>query len=299
MKKNIIKDFSFSNDSKDIIKLNFLKKVSKTSVCVSKKTGLVYYDKFKKSSEVLNEWSKKIYNGKMNQNSNNYTDDVPAMSARHFYVLDFLKRFIKIEDKKLIDFACGEGGLLIKARKFFNVSNLNGVEHSKRNISYIKKRFKKEKIKLPNLYQSNIENFSLNIKADLGTLTWTLCNCSEPLKILGSISNNLKKDGYLIVAESSRILVPFRKSIYNYFNSKADIGHTHPWHWSFNSLSNIFKVCGFELVKNNRYWDENDLVLIFKNTKKFNQKYKVDNYLEVIDYLKRWNKESRNYNLPK
>ena len=89
MKKYIIKDFSFSNDSKDIVKLNFLKEVSKTSVCVSKKTGLVYYNKFKKSSEVLNEWSKKIYNGRMNQNSNNYTDDVPAMSARHFYVLDF------------------------------------------------------------------------------------------------------------------------------------------------------------------------------------------------------------------
>ena len=64
MKKNIIKDFTFSNKPEDYIKLSFLKKVSKTSVCVSKKTGLVFHNKFKSSSEVLEEWSNKIYNYK-------------------------------------------------------------------------------------------------------------------------------------------------------------------------------------------------------------------------------------------
>ena len=68
--------------------------------------------------------------------------------------------------------------------------------------------------------------------------------------------------------------------------ANKDSGHTHPWHWSYNSINNIFKVCGFELVKNNRYWDENDMVLIFKNSKKFNQKFKFDNYLKVIEFLK-------------
>tara|TARA_B100000579_G_C22728114_1_gene802771 strand:+ start:218 stop:1162 length:945 start_codon:yes stop_codon:yes gene_type:complete len=300
--KPLIKDFLFKNTTKDFIELKFLKKISKTKICVSKKTGLVFHNKFKSSKEVLEEWSKKIYvnkkSGKDKGNlikQNKYSDDFPGMSARHFYVLDFLSRFIKFKNKKIIDFACGEGGLLIKAKKYFNVKNSSGVEHSKRNILYIKQRFKSEKIKLPNLYQSNIESFLLKEKADVGILTWTLCNCSEPLKIVESISKNLKKNGYLIVAESSRILVPFKKPIHNCFHPKSDVGHTHPWHWSYNSLSNIFKIYGFELIKSNRYWDENDLVLIFKNSKKFNQNFIFDNYLKVIDFFKRWKMESKNY----
>ena len=295
MREYIIKDFTFKNKPKDYIKLNFLKKISKTNVCVSRKTGLIFHNKFKSSSEVLNEWSNRIYNRKNDPKNNNYTDDFPGMSARHYFVLDFVSRFMNFKNKKIIDFACGEGGLLIKARKYFKGTDLNGVEYSKRNILLIKKRFKKEKIKLPKLYQSNIEDFSMIKKADIGILTWTLCNCSEPLKIINSISNNIKKDGYLIVAESSRFLVPFKKLINNYFVSKLDVGHTHPWHWSYNSLCNIFKVCGFELIKNNRYYDENDIVLIFKNSRKFNQKYKFDSYLKVINFLKRWKNESKNY----
>ena len=299
MREYIIKDFTFKNKPKDYIKLNFLKKISKTNVCVSRKTGLIFHNKFKSSSEVLNEWSNRIYNRKNDPKNNNYTDDFPGMSARHYFVLDFVSRIMNFKNKKIIDFACGEGGLLIKARKYFKGTDLNGVEYSKRNILLIKKRFKKEKIKLPKLYQSNIEDFSMIKKADIGILTWTLCNCSEPLKIINSISNNIKKDGYLIVAESSRFLVPFKKLINNYFVSKLDVGHTHPWHWSYNSLCNIFKVCGFELIKNNRYYDENDIVLIFKNSGKFNQNYKFDSYLKVINFLKRWKNESKNYKFPK
>ena len=52
---------------------------------------------------------------------------------------------------------------------------------------------------------------------------------------------------------------------------------------------------GFELVKENRYYDVNDLVLIFKNSKKFSQKINFDNYKEVIKFLKRWVKESKHY----
>ena len=101
MKENVIKDFTFNNKTEDYVKLNFLKKVSKSSVCVSKKTGLVFHNKFKSSSEVLNEWSNKVYNyKKMDPRNNYYTDDSPGMSARHFYVLDFLSRFMNFKKKK-------------------------------------------------------------------------------------------------------------------------------------------------------------------------------------------------------
>jgi len=294
-KSRITQDFTFSNKSSDLIELNFLKKVSKTPVYVSKKTGLVFHNKFKSSREIVKEWSEKIHAKNMDPKNNSYTDDVTGMSARHYYVLDMLNRFIDLKDKRVIDFAFGEGGLLLKAKKYFNIKNLLGVEHSSRNILKIKSRLNKNNIKIPEIYNSTIEELSLKKKAEIGILTWTLCNCSEPLSIIKSISENIKTNGYLIVAESSRILVPFKKPIFNYFNPKKDVGHTHPWHWSFNSLNNIFKLCGFELINANRYFDENDLVLIFKNSKKFNQTFQFDKYLGVIKFFKRWNEESKNY----
>lgn len=291
----IYKDFTFSNKKKDLVELKFMKNISKTNVCVSKKTGLVFHNKYRTSLEVLNNWTNKIFSNKKDPNRNYYTDNIPGMRSRHFFVLDFLSRIVEFKNKKIIDFACGEGGLLLLAKKFYKIKNLLGVEHSKKNILKIKKRFKSQNLKNPILINSTIEDFLYKEKVDIGILTWTLCNCSEPIKIIESISKNLKKNGYLIVAESSRILVPYKKPIFNCFVKNIDCGEDHPWHWSFNSLINIFKFCGFELVKNNRYWDENDLVLVFKNSKKFNQKYNFDNYLKVISFLKRWKKESKNY----
>ena len=124
-----------------------------------------------------------------------------------------------------------------------------------------------------------------------------MCNCSEPLEVVDALSKSIKKNGYIVVAESSRLMVPFKKVIGNYFNKIKKAGHYHPWHWSLNSLSNIFKIYGFELVKYNRYWDEDNLVLIFKNTGKVNEnKINFDNYKKISDFLIRWHKESKNYN---
>ena len=292
----IKKDFTFENNSKDTIKLKFLNRHSKTPVYISKKTGLVFHNTPFSSQKILEEWSSKHFGKKMNIKKHIYTDNIPEMRARHYYVLDTLNSFIKIKDRKLIDFAFGQGGLLLIAKKVFSCKKLYGVEHSKKNIQLLKRRLKKNNLKKITLYNSSIENFKIKDKADLATLTWTLCNCSEPIKILRSISNNLKKNGYLIVGESSRILVPFKKVINNYFVPSKKVGHTHPWHWSYNSLLNIFKYCGFELIKSNRYYDVNDLVFIFKNSKKYNQNYNFDKYQSVIRFLKRWSKESKNYN---
>lgn len=94
---------------------------------------------------MLDEWTDKIYSNKMDPKITRYTDDFPGMRARHFYVLDYLSRFIDFKNKKVIDFACGQGGLLSQAKKYFKASDLNGVEHSKRNILLIKKSLKKIK----------------------------------------------------------------------------------------------------------------------------------------------------------
>ena len=294
-KKQIINDFKFKNKHKDIIELKFLNKYSKSKVFCSKYTGLVFHNEFKPSLKIAEIWTNKIYKNFMDPKKNAYTDNAPIMSARHFYTLEYLNKYTSLKNKSICDFGSGEGGLLLKARKYFKVKKLFGVEHSLKNKKKTIIRFKKEKLKPPILAQSSIENFKSNIKFDIGILTWTICNCSEPIKIIESISSNLKKNGILVVAESSRILVPFKKPIQNYFNSKLKSGHTHPWHWSFNSLTNLLKINGFELVNHNRYFDENDLVMIFKNSKNFSQKYTFDDTKKVISFLKRWIKESEKH----
>ena len=93
------------------------------------------------------------------------------------------------------------------------------------------------------------------------------CNCSEPFEVIKSIKKILKPNGYLLIAESSRIMVPFKKSINNFFGSGK--GYMHLWFFfSFNSLNNILISNGFELVAKNDYVNENDLVLLFKKSQK-------------------------------
>jgi len=294
-RSQIRKDFSFKNLPKDLIKLNFLNKISKTKVSVSKKTGLVFHNSYKNSKLVLEEYSNKVFSNRMDIKKNLYNDSVPGMQARHFYVLAFINSFLNYKNKKIIDFACGQGGLLFIDRKYFKIKNLIGVEFSKKNILFIKDKFKKNRLNFPKLYNSNIENFTLKKKADIGILTWTLCNCSEPIEIVKSISNNIVKNGHVFVAQSSRILVPFKRPIFNYFNSKLDTGHLHPWHFSYNSLNNIFKYCGFTLEGSNNFVNENDMILVFKNSKNYNQKFVVDNCNKVVKFFKRWNDESKKY----
>ena len=97
-----------------------------------------------------------------------------------------------------------------------------------------------------------------------------------------------------MISESSRILVPYKKPIYNFFISKHDIRNTHPWFFSYNSLSNLLEICGFSIVATNRYYDENDLIIVAKkkNKKTHIPKIKIDKIKDIIFFLKDWEKNS-------
>tara|TARA_A100001015_G_scaffold275147_1_gene332190 strand:+ start:2328 stop:3251 length:924 start_codon:yes stop_codon:yes gene_type:complete len=299
MKKQTIKNDFLLKNLKNSINVHFLRKVSKSPVFISKDTGLVYHSDILSSKETVRRWSNKIFNKKNNPKNEIYTADFPGMQSRHYFVIDYLRRNVNLKNKNICDFACGEGSILIKLQKYFGYKKLVGTEHSKKNIDLVKKIFKKNKLKTPKLFQCSIEDLnkvkSKSLKIDVGILTWTLCNCSEPLDVVESLSKNIKKNGFLVVAESSRILVPFKKPIQNYFNKKKLTGNYHPWHWSYNSLTNIFKAYGFELISSNRYWDEDNLILIFKNSKLKQTQFRFDNYKKVSDFFLRWFKESLKY----
>lgn len=107
---SIEKDFNFKNNKKDIIELKFLKKISKSPVYISRKTGLIFHNTLS-SIKVVQEWSNRVFGNKMfiTKKGYGYTDNIPEMRARHYYVLDTLNSFTKIKEKRIIDFASGQG----------------------------------------------------------------------------------------------------------------------------------------------------------------------------------------------
>jgi hypothetical protein len=64
-----------------------------------------------------------------------------------------------------------------------------------------------------------------------------------------------------VIAESSRILVPFKKTL-NDLLSKQHPADTHPFYWSKNSLLALLICAGFEPVQINRYFDSDSIVII-------------------------------------
>ena len=48
-------------------------------------------------------------------------------------------------------------------------------------------------------------------KADIGVIKWTLSCCANPYNFLLGVRNNLSDSGYVVVAESSRNMVPYKK----------------------------------------------------------------------------------------
>jgi ubiquinone/menaquinone biosynthesis C-methylase UbiE len=298
---NVYKDFSARQ--KNTVELKFLSKFSKSKVFVSKITGTVFHADVIKNKDNLNSWNK-IYSKKIEPKNLQYTSNNPIMNSRHFYGVKLIEQFLK--KKKLLnkkinfcDFGTGEANFPFLLKKQLKNINIILTEYSKSNFNFFQRKFAKEKITIKNSFLGSIEDFDQlknNKTIDFASLIWTLCNCSNPIKVLQSINNSLVDKGFLIVAESSRILVPFKKPIYNYFNSSHKSSY-HPWHFSYNSLQNLLEICNFKVVFANRYYDENDLFIICQkqDIKKHMPRIVVDDYKKIIKFFRRWQIESNFY----
>ena len=305
MSKNLIQNIykDYLGQQKNIVYLNFLSKLSASKVLVSKNTGTVFHDDIIKNEDNLESWNN-IYSKKIEPKNLQYTSDNPIMNSRHFYGVKLIEQFIKknkLLKKRLnfCDFGTGEANFPFLLKKQLKNVNIILTEYSKLNFNFFQRKFKKEKINVKKSFLGSIEDFNQlenNKTVDFASLNWTLSTCSNPIEVLHSINNTLVDDGFLMIAESSRILVPFKKPIYNYFNSKFKSSY-HPWHFSYNSLQNLLEICNFRVVFVNRYYDENDLFIICQKQDKKNHKPRIiiDNYKKVIRFFRRWIIESKFY----
>jgi len=284
-KKKIIDDFNGKNIH---IIVPYSKKFnSGKEVNIAKYSGLVSVVKRRSSLKIADDWSKKIYGNKFSETK--YTSKIPAVIARHTYVLETMLSNLSLSSKSICDFGAGEGDFL-KMLKNKVKCKIFGIEPSAKNCNLLKKN----KI---NHYNGTVEEFyqsNKKLKFDIGTIMWTLCNTSNCYEVMNNISNTIKKNGYLVVAESSRILVPFKKPLQMYFGkNKPDL---HPFHFSKNSLSNLLILNKFKPVYVNRYIDSDYLLIIAKKIDKIeNKKLKIDKASEVKQFFKRWYKESIHY----
>lgn len=301
MKKNKLIDdvfLDFAGVTKNrAVKIKFNKKFSKSDVFISKKTGCVFHSPTDNAQESLNKWSKKMYSKKIEPKNMKYTSDNPVMKSRHYYSAVFLNNNLKKGKIKFCDYGTGEGNFAKELTKVNNNIHFNFTEHSPELYTKTTKLIKNLNKNYFFGHNGSAESSKTDKRFknfDAASLLWTLSTCVQPVEVLNTIHSSLKDNGLLIISESSRILVPFKKPLYNFFVSNHHTQNTHPWLFSFNSLSNLLEICGFRIIKFNRYYDENDLVVIAqkKNKKSHKPNINIDNSNMVIKFFKEWEKNS-------
>ena len=95
----------------------------------------------------------------------------------------------------------------------------------------------------------------------------------KPLDVLKEVYRNTSPGGHVVIAESSRLMVPFKKSLKDLLNN-AHPADVHPFYFSEKSLSALLNCAGFEVVYKNRFFDSDAIVIIGKKNE------------EEVDFLK-------------
>lgn len=281
------------------VPLNFLNKIFKSKIYVNKNTGSLIFKKYYNTDKILKIWDARYFSKSKNIYKS-YSSSNPYFISRHIFVIEFLKNFfieknIKTESFKYADIGCGNGTLLYELSQRLKYKEIIGFDYSNVLNKNNNANFKKKKIKNYKFVTSSaekIDNEKFKNYFDVIFITWTLSSCSNPINFMKNIYKLLKNNGIVVVAESSRILVYPSKSIYDYFSLAYDTGSYYPWRFSFNSLKNLLTYSGLLHLRNNKYHEHNDLIIISKK-KAFKKNYMFDDYKEIIKFFKIWLKNSQ------
>ena len=259
-------------------------------VHICKNCGFVHVKERRPAKEIAKAWSYLIFDKSFTEKT--YTSRIPAVKARHVYVADFINENIGLKRKYVCDIGAGEGQFLEIVSDSDYKAKVFGIEPSEANCRAMRKSGFK-------VFRGTIEDFRNSDEFakgtfDVVTIIWTLCNSFSCRDMVSIAHEMLKRGGYLVIAEGSRIGVPFKKPLNYYFSSLPQ--DLHSFHFSANALRNLFQISGFEVVHVNRYVDTDYLCMIGKKTTKNKSKdFKKDNYRVVRDFFERWHRETPFY----
>jgi hypothetical protein len=257
---------------------------------VNKATGICSAKLPININEVVQYWSNNIFKSSSPEDYNAF---LPFATARLFYVFRSIIDFFKLTtDSKLTiaDFATGQGVLLNIIKNFSKNLNLVGTEHSGDLVEMLSNSgFNIQSTpvtsKMPSLFE-----------ADIGIINWTLSCCADPYDFLLGVRNNLSDSGYVVVAESSRIMVPYKKPL-SYLLNPTHPTNIHPFYFSKNSLAALLQSCGFEVRYTNRFFDSDVLLIIAQKSSMPNQDKKlvVDSAEDVINFFNKYHELTNFY----
>lgn len=291
----------FQSVSSGAIELTFLEKFLRPgdALFVNPQTGFVTSRRKMSAQEVAEYWSSVIF---PDTSEESYSATYPFARARLVYVIETVIRTLKLNvDSKIrwCDFATGEGVMLQLIKSLYPRIDAIGTEHSPTLVSALEEmglNVKRSALGLGELKYDDTE-------CDISTLTWTLANAIDPVSVLRDVVTSTKLGGFICVAESSRIMVPMKKSLHDYL-SKVDPSDSHPSHFSANTLRCLMEMVGLEITYINRFFDSDILLVIGKKVLKPRIRGFRDSQSQVVDFMKNWAEKTeyyetlRNYKTP-
>lgn len=280
----------FKSVSPDAVHLSFLSSYlpAGNKIFVQPLTGFVTSERLMSDEEVVSYWSNQIFPDKSIES---YSAHFPFAQSRLLYVIETIALFAGLDaqaEHSWGDFATGEGVLLELLATRFPHLRLSATEHSEDLVA--KLQGKGFAVQQRSLGKTNKGTSSGEV--DIATLTWTLANSIDPFAVLSDVVSSTKEGGLVCIAESSRILVPFRKSLKDYFSNTmpADL---HPSNFSSSTLRCLMQICGLEICYTNRFFDSDVLLVIGRKVAKTIEPSFTDNQMRVVEFFQEWDKQTR------
>ena len=280
----------FLHISPQAIRLDFLSSylLEGDEIWVQPLTGFVTSSRKMSEEDVVRHWSDVIF---PDTSEESYSAHFPFAQSRLLYVIETIAQFAGLNAQSKYswgDFATGEGVLLELLAMRFPHLKLTATEHSEDLVA--KLRGKGFAVQQRSLGKSNKGTSSGDV--DIATLTWTLANSIDPFAVLSDVVSSTKEGGLVCIAESSRILVPFRKSLKDYFPNTmpADL---HPSNFSSNTLRCLMQICGLEICYINRFFDSDVLLVIGRRVAKKIEPSFTDKQTHVIEFFQEWDRQTR------
>jgi SAM-dependent methyltransferase len=249
---------------------------------ICKLCGFVHVKSRRSPEEIADTWSDQLY-------GEGYTARIPAVKARQTYVADFIDLKIGLKNKDVVDIGAGEGQFMEIVKDQY-AGRPFGIEPSPANCRDMRKNGF-------DCFEGTIEDYSDSVtdrRADIVTILWTLENCCSCREMLKGAYDLLEAGGHVAIATGSRILVPFKKPLFEYLGDHP--ADTHAFRFSANTLEGLLAVSGFETVYSNRYWDTDSLCIIaVKRSQDSHISWQGDNYLKVYHFFERWHQDTMFY----
>lgn len=244
--------------------------------------GFVYVRERRSAQEIADSWSHEIY-------GEGYTARIPAVLARQTYVADTLEVVAGLKGKLVCDIGAGEGQFLEIVRGQYG-ARVFGIEPSAANCASLRANGL-------DCFHGTIEQHlesGTEVAADIATIMWTLENCVSCRAMLDAAWRCLPVGGKLLVATGSRILVPFKKPLFDYLSTNP--ADTHSFRFSANTLQGLLAVSGFRPVFVNRYLDTDYLVVVGEKRPEGEAiGWCGDNPIVVHNFFERWHAETTHY----